>query len=197
LKSLGRSASDLGDPNLLAIQGGIVIRSLADKSVIGSIGVSGGASEEDEAIARLVRRRSRDAEQQEPQNRTIGKSMAKIPKVLQEHINKAFPENACLVATALPNGFAEVTPRGSTMVFDDEHIGLWERGRARPMRIFARAARSRSFFEIRNCGLTAHCPPAPRDGDEIETKEYAAGGSDELFESCLELLQKASSQLFR
>ena len=129
MKSLGRSASDLGDPNLLAIQGGIVIRSLADKSVIGSIGVSGGASEEDEAIARLVRRRSRDAEQQEPQNRTIGKSMAKIPKVLQEHINKAFPENVCLVATALPNGFAEVTPRGSTMVFDDEHIGLWERGR--------------------------------------------------------------------
>ena len=54
--------------------------------------------------------------------------MAKIPKVLQEHINKAFPENVCLVATALPNGFAEVTPRGSTMVFDDEHIGLWEAG---------------------------------------------------------------------
>ena len=55
--------------------------------------------------------------------------MAKIPKVLQEHINKAFPENVCLVATALPNGFAQVTPRGSTMVFDDEHISLWERGR--------------------------------------------------------------------
>ncbi|HTW86957.1 MAG TPA: pyridoxamine 5'-phosphate oxidase family protein [Candidatus Binataceae bacterium] len=55
--------------------------------------------------------------------------MAKIPKVLHEHINKAFPEHVCLVATALPNGFAQVTPRGSTMVFDDEHIGLWERGR--------------------------------------------------------------------
>jgi hypothetical protein len=55
--------------------------------------------------------------------------MAKIPKVLQGHINKAFPENVCLVATALPNGFAQVTPRGSTIVFDDEHIGLWERGR--------------------------------------------------------------------
>ncbi len=55
--------------------------------------------------------------------------MAKIPKVLQKHINTAFPENVCLVATALPNGFAQVTPRGSAMVFDDEHIGLWERGR--------------------------------------------------------------------
>jgi hypothetical protein len=29
----------------------------------------------------------------------------------------------------LPNGFAQVTPRGSTMVFDDEHIALWERGK--------------------------------------------------------------------
>ena len=86
--------------------------------------------------------------------------MAKIPKVLQEHINKAFPENVCLVATALPNGFAQVTPRGSTMVFDDEHIACGNGAGARPMRIFARAARSRSFFEIRNCGLTAHCPPA-------------------------------------
>ena len=55
--------------------------------------------------------------------------MAKIPRVLEEHINTAFPINVCLVATVLPNGFAQVTPRGSTMVFDDEHLALWERGR--------------------------------------------------------------------
>ncbi len=55
--------------------------------------------------------------------------MAKIPRVLHEHINTAFPINVCLVATVLPNGFAQVTPRGSTMVFDDEHLALWERGR--------------------------------------------------------------------
>jgi hypothetical protein len=54
--------------------------------------------------------------------------MAKIPRALREPINTAFPANVCLVATALPNGFAQVTPRGSTMVYDDEHIGLWERG---------------------------------------------------------------------
>jgi hypothetical protein len=35
----------------------------------------------------------------------------------------------CLVGTVLPNGFAQVSPRGSTMVFDDEHLALWERGR--------------------------------------------------------------------
>jgi hypothetical protein len=54
--------------------------------------------------------------------------MAKIPRALHEPINTAFPANVCLVATALPTGYAQVTPRGSTMVFDDEHIGLWERG---------------------------------------------------------------------
>lgn len=54
--------------------------------------------------------------------------MAKIPTVLREHIDTAYPENTCLVATVLPDGYAQVTLRGSAMVFDDEHIGLWERG---------------------------------------------------------------------
>ena len=54
--------------------------------------------------------------------------MAKIPTVLHEHINTAFPANVCLLGSVLPNGFAQVTPRGGTMVYDDEHIGLWERG---------------------------------------------------------------------
>jgi uncharacterized protein len=55
--------------------------------------------------------------------------MAKIPKILDEQINTAFPDNVCLVGTVLPSGFAQVSPLGSTMVFDDEHIALWERGR--------------------------------------------------------------------
>ena len=55
--------------------------------------------------------------------------MASIPKILHEHMNTAFQDNVCLVGTVLPSGFAQVTPRGSTMVFDDEHIALWERGR--------------------------------------------------------------------
>ncbi len=55
--------------------------------------------------------------------------MAKIPKILQSHIDTAFPANVCLVGSVLPSGFAQITPRGGTMVFDDEHIGLWERGK--------------------------------------------------------------------
>jgi len=55
--------------------------------------------------------------------------VAKIPKVLHEHIDTAFPTHVCLVATVLPGGFAQVSPRGSTMVYDGDHIGLWERGK--------------------------------------------------------------------
>ena len=55
--------------------------------------------------------------------------MAKIPKVLQPHIDTAFPTHVCLVGSVLPNGFAQVTPRGGTIVFDDEHLALWERGK--------------------------------------------------------------------
>ena len=55
--------------------------------------------------------------------------MASIPKALQPHINASFPNEVCLIATVLPNGFAQVTPRGSTMVFDDDHLATWERGK--------------------------------------------------------------------
>ena len=55
--------------------------------------------------------------------------MAKIPKLLQPHIDSAFPAHVCLVGSVLPSGFAQITPRGGTMVFDDEHIALWERGK--------------------------------------------------------------------
>jgi hypothetical protein len=55
--------------------------------------------------------------------------MAQIPKILHEHINTAFPANVVLVGSVMPDGFAQITPRGSAMVFDDEHMALWERGR--------------------------------------------------------------------
>jgi hypothetical protein len=55
--------------------------------------------------------------------------LAKIPQALHEHINTAYPANVCVIGTVLPNGFAQITPRGSVMVYDDEHIALWERGR--------------------------------------------------------------------
>lgn len=52
-----------------------------------------------------------------------------IPEVLHEHINGAFPAHVCLVGVAMPDGYAQISPRGSTMVYDDQHLALWERGK--------------------------------------------------------------------
>jgi glc operon protein GlcG len=49
----GRSVTEFGDPNLIALQGGVVIINPADQSVLGGIGVSGLAAEEDEALAKM------------------------------------------------------------------------------------------------------------------------------------------------
>jgi glc operon protein GlcG len=53
LKGQGRSVTEFGDPNLIALQGGVVIANPADQSVLGGIGVSGLAAEEDEALAKI------------------------------------------------------------------------------------------------------------------------------------------------
>ena len=55
-----------------------------------------------------------------------------IPKALHEHIDTAFPAHVCLVGVALPDGYAQITPRGSTMVYDEQHLALWERGKGSP-----------------------------------------------------------------
>jgi hypothetical protein len=83
--------------------------------------------------------------------------MASIPKVLQEHINTAFTSgNVCLIGTVLPDGFAQVTPRGSTMVFDDDHFATWERGRGTTSGHLSDGSKVTIFFrkpELRQSGV--------------------------------------------
>ncbi len=55
--------------------------------------------------------------------------MGTIPKKIQSHIDQAFPMHVCVVGSALPDGYAQISPRGSVQVYDDDHISLWERGR--------------------------------------------------------------------
>lgn len=55
--------------------------------------------------------------------------MVSIPKPLHAPLNGAYPANVCVVATTLPNGYVQVTPRGSVLVFDDETLAFWERGK--------------------------------------------------------------------
>ena len=82
--------------------------------------------------------------------------MPTIPKVLHEHINSAFPASVCLVATVLPNGFAQVTPRGSTMVYDDDHLALWERGKGSTNTNLVKYSKVTMFFrkpQLREAGV--------------------------------------------
>src|SRR3546814_20755331 len=51
-----------------------------------------------------------------------------IPKFVQQHIDAAFPSHVCLVGTCLPTGFAQISPRGSVQISDDDHISFWDRG---------------------------------------------------------------------
>jgi len=84
------------------------------------------------------------------------KPVATIPKVLHEHINTAFTVNVCLVATVLPDGFAQITSRGSTMVFDDEHFAFWERGKGTTNANLKDGTKVTIFFrkpELRQAGL--------------------------------------------
>jgi len=53
LKSQGRSVSDMGNPQLVAAQGAVVILHPQSGTVLGAIGVSGLAAQEDEDLARL------------------------------------------------------------------------------------------------------------------------------------------------
>ena len=52
LQAQGRSLSDLGDPQLVAMQGGVVVRTGEDV-VVGGIGVGGLTGQEDEEIAKV------------------------------------------------------------------------------------------------------------------------------------------------
>src|SRR4051812_26945353 len=87
--------------------------------------------------------------------------MARIPQKLHHHINTAaFSDNVCLIATVLPNGFAQVTPRGSTMVFDDEHIALWERGRGSTTENLSDGTKVTVFFRNPSLGRQGVLPLA-------------------------------------
>jgi hypothetical protein len=82
--------------------------------------------------------------------------LAIIPKVLHEHINTAFPANVCLVGTVQPNGWAQVSPRGSTMVYDDEHLALWERGKGSTNAMLKDGAKVTVFLrkpQLREAGI--------------------------------------------
>jgi len=79
-----------------------------------------------------------------------------IPKVLHEHIDSAFPANVCLVGVVMPDGYAQISPRGSTMVYDDQHLALWERGKGSTNRLLQDGTKLTVFLrktQLREAGI--------------------------------------------
>jgi hypothetical protein len=79
-----------------------------------------------------------------------------IPKVLHEHIDTAFPANVMLVGVVQPNGYAQISPRGSTMVYDDQHLALWERGKGSTNRLLQDGTKVTVFLRkpaLREAGI--------------------------------------------
>jgi hypothetical protein len=72
--------------------------------------------------------------------------MGTIPKKIHALIDGAFPAHTCLIGTVLDNGFAQITPRGSTQVYDDSHISIWERGRGTTSALLKDGTKTTVFF---------------------------------------------------
>ena len=54
--------------------------------------------------------------------------MIRITDDMKDRINKAFDEKKyCVWATTSSDGYPDLSFRGSTHVFDDEHIAFWDR----------------------------------------------------------------------
>ena len=53
LKSQGRTVADFGNPDLVAVQGAVVVLHPSTGAVLGAIGVSGLSAQEDEDLAKL------------------------------------------------------------------------------------------------------------------------------------------------
>ncbi|MED5580198.1 MAG: hypothetical protein VX794_09235 [Nitrospinota bacterium] len=54
--------------------------------------------------------------------------MVKIPEGLKGPINNAYPKNVCLVGTVQPDGWSQISPKGSVCVYKEESLVYWDRG---------------------------------------------------------------------
>lgn len=61
---------------------------------------------------------------------TIEEPMIKLTEEMRQLVNNAlFNGTPCIIATASKDGEPNIGPKGSMMVFDDDHLAYWERTR--------------------------------------------------------------------
>jgi hypothetical protein len=74
--------------------------------------------------------------------------VAKIPKKLQSQIDNAYENEyeVPMIGIALPDGYVNITPRGSTQVYDDDHFSFWIRGRGTTDQLLKDGGKLSVFF---------------------------------------------------
>ena len=56
--------------------------------------------------------------------------MIKLTNEMRDHLDTALADGfPCLVGTASKDGWPQISPKGSVMVFDDETLAYWERAK--------------------------------------------------------------------
>ena len=78
--------------------------------------------------------------------------MGKIPKALNQHILDAYPEHVCLVATHQPDGYCQISPRGSVHVYDQDTLAYWDRGSGSTYEVVETGTKVTVFYRNSNLG---------------------------------------------
>ena len=80
--------------------------------------------------------------------------MGLIPEVLNQHLLDSYPDNVCLVATSQPDGYCQVSPRGSIFVYDPDTLAYWDRGSGTTFDAVQDGAMVTVFFRNPDLGAT-------------------------------------------
>jgi predicted pyridoxine 5'-phosphate oxidase superfamily flavin-nucleotide-binding protein len=84
--------------------------------------------------------------------------MIKMTDDMRELVNKALADNmACLVSTIGEDGYPNVGPKGSVLVYDDETLAYWERSHRSALAGVRKNPKMMVYY--RNPGAQGRVPP--------------------------------------
>lgn len=83
--------------------------------------------------------------------------MIKLTDLMRNLLNSALADGTpCLVGTATKDGYPQISPKGSVVVFDDENLCYWERSKRSALKRLEENPHLAIFY--RNAARTAEIP---------------------------------------
>ncbi|NQV55465.1 MAG: pyridoxamine 5'-phosphate oxidase family protein [Rhodospirillales bacterium] len=90
--------------------------------------------------------------------------MALIPEILHEYISTAYPKNLCLVSIMMDDGYPQVSPRGSVIVYDGDTLAYWDRGKGHTFETVEDGTKVTVFFRNPELGARGGNGTLPAGG---------------------------------